>query len=483
MLFMGIDVGTQGVRIIVVDELGNIIAGSSRSFSTLNIANEPNKFEQRSDDWWDTTVHSIQECLSLLSIKGHEAEEIIAISIDGTSGTIVPLDKSNRPLCNAIMYNDMRAAKQVEEVHNKLQRLESKLGLYFNASFSLPKIVWILENWPEIYEQTNMFAHQTDYIVGKLSGEYSVSDYSSSLKTGYDLFEDQWPSSISELGIETSKLPKIVAPGSYIGQVSIQTSKLLGLSPKTKIVGGSTDGYASALAAGAVGIGDWASIIGTTLVLKGVTKDLIIDPTGSSYSHKLPSGYWMLGGASNIGGRCLNNNFEKSSFSEYNKTVDQISPTGLICYPLTGMGERFPFVDPLAEFYISRDVENKQILYAALMEGVGFGEKLAFERMVNLGCPVGNVIYTAGGACRSQEWLRIRASILNRQLKVPMVVDAAMGSAILASSEYFGSLEQAAARIIHIDKIIDPVREKVEKFEELYQLFYLECQKRYRLGW
>lgn len=482
MLFMGIDIGTQGVRTVIVNEKGDVLASEASAFKNINIAQQSGYYEQNPDDWWLATVQTVKACTGQIVIRGLSAEDISTISVDGTSGTIVPLDTEYKPLCNAFMYNDMRASAEALQVHEAFSELEKRQGFRFNASFSLPRILWIRGNLPEIYSKTRVFAHQADYIVGRLCGEYCVSDYSNALKTGYDLVNDRWPDELERLGLERGKLPVIVPPGSLISRVSGKTAEQLGLSGITQVVGGSTDGYASALAAGAVRVGDWASIIGTTLVLKGITEKLVIDPAGSGYSHKLPSGAWMFGGASNIGGRCLNNRFEKAEFNLYNKTVDELSPTGVLCYPLTGKGERFPFVDPEAVEFIVGNAEDRKVLYTALMEGVGFAERLAFERMESLGCRVGSGIFTSGGACRSEEWLRIRASILNRQLKVPAVVDAAMGSAILAASSYFGSLEAAAAALINIEKIVDPVHEKVQRFDELYGRFYEECRKRYRLG-
>ena len=113
------------------------------------------------------------------------------------------------------------------------------------------------------------------------------------------------------------------------------------------------------------------------------------------------------------------------------------------------------------------------------MEGVGFAEKLAFDRMAKLDCPVGEVICTTGGACRSDLWLRIRASILNRQLKVPRVVDAAMGSALLAASERMGSLSDAAEQMIGYANAVDPDPALVAPYEDIYGQFLEDVRRNY----
>lgn len=481
MLFMGLDVGTQGVRCVVVDEVGGVRAAHSVAFDRINIADTPGWYEQSPGDWEAAIEVAITRSVAMLKEGGLSPEDVASVSIDGTSGTIVPLDADNRPLCAALMYNDPRAQGEAIETGIFMHEYEHKLGLTFNASFSLPRILWVMRNRPDIYDKTRVFAHQADYAVGLLCGEYAVSDYSNALKTGYDLIDGRWPDVLHDaLGLALDKLPRIVRPGAPIAPITKAAAARLGLSPRTMVTGGSTDGYASALAAGAVRAGNWASIIGTTFVLKGVTERLIIDENGSSYSHMLPDGSWMLGGASNIGGRCLNAARGDRPFDELNRAAEALVPTGARCYPLTGRGERFPFVDPEAEAFYRGDILHGK-LYPALMEGVAFAERLAFERMQALGGTIGPTICAAGGACRSDLWLRIRASVLNRPLAVPAVVDAAMGSALLAALGHFGTLEGAARAMIRYERSVDPVEAWTRQYDETYAQFREDCARLYKL--
>ena len=480
MLYMGIDVGTQGVRCVVSNEAGRIEAAKSVPFERLNIATTQGWYEQSPADWQAAAETAIADCMRQLCAAGRSADEVLAISIDGTSGTIVPLDGGHRPLTNGIMYNDPRASAQAARVHAALAAQEKKLGYKFGASFSLPRVLWVMENLPEVYEKTAVFAHQADYVAGLLCGEYAVSDYSNALKTGYDLIDGEWPASFAALGLDIGKLPRIARPGEPVARVTREAADRLGLSTRTWVSGGSTDGYASALAAGAVRTGSWASIIGTTFVLKGVTRALVIDPNGSSYSHLLPSGEWLLGGASNIGGRALNACAAGRDFEQLNAESEGLIPTGVRCYPLPGRGERFPFVKPDCDPFYIGDVFGGR-LYPAVMEGVGFAEKLAYDHMLALGCPVGDVIYTTGGACKSDLWLRIRASILNRQLKVPEVVDAAMGSALLAASGELGGLDRAAEAMIRYVKAVDPDPALIAPYADIYARFAEDIHKLYRV--
>lgn len=481
MLFLGVDVGTQGVRCAVADEDGRPRAGHAVAFARMNLAQAPDRYEQSPADWWDAAAECIAACCQSLRAEGLSGEEIAAISIDGTSGTIAPLDENFQPLTDALMYNDPRARDQAARVHAAMGAHEAKMGFAFNASFSLPRILWLLENEPEVCERTRVFAHQADTIAGRLCGEYCVSDFSNALKTGYDLIAGRWPREIAALGLDEAKLPRVVAPGAPIAHVTKEAARALGLSPRALVVGGSTDGYASALAAGAIRPGDWASIIGTTFVLKGVTEKLVIDPGGGSYSHRLPSGAWLLGGASNLGGRCLNAVADPKDFARLDGESEKLIPTGARCYPLTGVGERFPFVDYKAQpFYIGDILGGK--LYPALMEGVGFAERLAISRMEALGLSVGEKIFTTGGACKSDLWLKIRAAILNRRLLLPAQVDAAMGSAILAASNHYGSLEKASDAMLRIAKHVDPDQRLADRYAEIYAQFAQDCARMYEMG-
>ena len=478
MLYMGIDVGTQGVRCVVSDASGAIAAAKSVPFETLNVANTPGWQEQDPGAWRRAAEEAISACTAKLRDAGHGPEAIAAISIDGTSGTILALDAAHRPLTNGIMYNDPRAGAQAARLRAALADQEKRLGYAIGASFSLSRVLWLVENRPEICEKTAVFAHQADYVAGLLCGEYAVSDYSNALKTGYDLLDGRWPGGLSALGIDPGRLPQIVRPGAPIARVTRAAAERLGLSTGTWVTGGSTDGYASALAAGAVRPGDWASIIGTTFVLKGVTEQLIIDPNGSSYSHRLPTGAWLLGGASNIGGRTLNGVTGGRPFQALDAEAEQLIPTGARCYPLPGAGERFPFVDPDCEPFYVGDITGGR-LYPAIMEGVGFAERLAFDHMAALGCRVGDTICTTGGACRSPLWLKIRAAILNRRLKVPAVVDAAMGSALLAASSDMGGLNDAAAAMLRFEREVEPDPALAERYLEIYGRFLEDIEKLY----
>lgn len=466
--FIGIDIGTQGVRGVVVTEAGEVLDSCRESFADINLAQRPGRQEQNPADWW----RAAQAVLRKLS---ETPAEIAAIALDGTSGTILPLDAHNMPLTNAIMYNDTRARRQAERLTDAARSHEQRHGYHFNAAYALPKILWCQENGIP----ASRYVHQTDYIVGKLTGIYDRTDMSNALKTGFDLIDERWPDFVTER-VPLATLPAVLPCGRLLGSVSAEGAAATGLAKGTPVCAGATDGYASSLAACASQPGDWASIIGTTLTIKGVTKELIKDPSGVVYSHKHPQGWWMPGGASNVGGRCLNVWFGGENFERLNRAGARLEPTGALVYPLLTPGERFPFVqgDFCGFSSLPAEQTDEEKRYLATLEGVGYVERMCYAHLASLGAAVSDEIYTTGGGCRSELWLETRASILNRTLKVPASTDAAMGSAMLAASSlHFKDLSEAVKHMGRIRATISPDARKAAIYDELYESFVYETKR------
>jgi len=452
MIFVGIDVGTQGVRGIAADENGRILAGAHREYKNVNLAPEdkvPEGWrEQDPDDWWDAVCAVLDDMDKHIDIRKADT-----ICVDGTSGTIAAIDENGNPVCNALMYNDARG----------------------NGGKGIPKIIWLREHGADGHRiGAHRFVHQADFIVGRLTGNFGVTDWSNALKSGYDVRGEKF-STEARLAFSTDgrtdsdTIPEVVPVGTPIGKWNDVT-----------VVAGASDGYMSAVATCAVKPGEWASIIGTTLVLKGVTKNYIEDPTGCVYCHKHPQGYWMPGGASNVGARCINEWFipseadAQSVLRILNSKVSDDTPTGMLEYPLLAPGERFPFLDKNFRGF------GEHSNYTAVIEGISYVERLCFEKLEELGCDVGDVIYATGGACKSDEWLRLRANILGKSIKVPEVTDAAIGGAMLgAAAVHYGSLAEAADHMGRFAKIVEPHAAETDRhrYDEIYASFKAKIEK------
>jgi D-ribulokinase len=441
-------------------------------------------FEQNAEEWWHATCIMLSQIGERLAVAGVAPEAVKALCVAGTSGTFVPLDSSHRPLRPALMYSDSRAVAEVHRCNSVLSDLTAKLGYRFNASFTLPKLLWLYEHEPGIWARTALIAHQVDYIVGRLTDVWGVSDYTNALKIGYDLLTERYPPHIaSGLGLSLERLPQIVPPGTPIGTLVPSVATALRLSPRVLVVADLTDGCASQFAAGTTEPGEWVSSLGTTLTIKGVSTELVKDPQGRIYCHRHPEGGWLPGGASNTGGEALAHRFPDADLAAYDTRAAALVPTSMLAYPLVRHGERFPFVVPDVKGFIFGESDLVQLhpdlVYTAFLEGVALLERLAYEVVTDLGAPVVGPIRTVGGAARSQLWLRIRASVCNRPFIIPVVADAAMGAAALAAAgRLHPDLRSATQAMVSSSNVVTPDPGWVPVYEERYARFKDELRAR-----
>jgi sugar (pentulose or hexulose) kinase len=466
LVFIGADVGSQGVRVMALDDQGELLASDAVTFELSGT-----REEQSPAEWW----RALTGCLSQIvhDLKGlHTAIAIEALTVTSTSGTMIALDDRNEPLSSALMYSDPRPKLEAEACTLAAQG-DACAYTTFHASSGLPKILWFGNQYPHLIEQTKRWVHAADYLIGKLSGVWGVTDYTNCLKTGYDLLRDRWPSYITEkLGIPAEWLPAVVAPGTLLGTISQEASQLTGLPAHVRIVAGMTDGCASQIASGAIRPGDWNTTIGTTMVVKGVTKQPIIDPLGRLYNHKHPQGFWMPGGASNTGADWVSYDYQGADLAVLNQRAGEMTPTPWVSYPLAQKGERFPFVAEQARGFEPQGLTPEQ-QFAARMEGVAYLERLSYDIIEDLSGERVSAIYTAGGASNSQVWLQIRSSVSRKPIQKMHHTEGAAGAAVLAASQTrFSSIEEAGSVMIRPELIVEPANASIcERYEERYQQF------------
>ncbi|HEY4149194.1 MAG TPA: FGGY family carbohydrate kinase, partial [Chitinophagaceae bacterium] len=191
--FIGIDIGTQGARVALLDSRGGLVAQKEEGFPLSQQSRE----EQSPQGWWQSCSHSLQalvkEATPLIDLQ-----QIKAISVTSTSGTILPLDKNNVPMHPAIMYSDNRSAPEALLCRKIAIAAGTRGYTAFNASSGLPKLLWFLHMYPGKIPGLGRFVHAADYILGKLCGRYDITDYTNALKSGYDVHDYTWPSYISE---------------------------------------------------------------------------------------------------------------------------------------------------------------------------------------------------------------------------------------------------------------------------------------------
>ncbi len=470
--FIGIDVGTQGVRASLVAETGAVLGEASRKFTLT----PDSRMEQSPADWWHRTVEVMDELHVIRQAQG-DTFHIAAIGVDSTSGTVIPLDRANRPLHPAIMYSDPRSAAAGRTAKALAERHISRGYTGFNASSGLSKMVWFVETYPEKVAGIHRWIHASDYITGMLCGRFDVTDYTNALKSGFDVARLRWPDYLTaELPLQRGWFQEVVPSGTPVAGLHNTWARRWGI-PRAQVVAGMTDGCASQVASGAVSPGEWNTTIGTTLVIKGVTEQAIHDPEGRLYSHRHPDGYWMPGGASNTGADWITTDFG-TDLQPLDAAAAGLIPTGLLAWPLKQTGERFPFVAPDAQGFMPAGVSPAQ-RFAACMEGVAFIERMAYELIGQLSGECVAAVYTAGGGSNSDTWLRIRANVLGCPIYKCRNANGAVGAAIGAASKTrFSAMAEAARSMTAVEREVLPEPAMAHRYEEAYRRFVAEMKER-----
>jgi len=378
------------------------------------------------------------------------------------------LDPAGEPIGTALMYNDARATTESARANEAGSSFLRKAGYRFQPGFGLPKMLWLAEHRPADFDRAAHVAHPADYLAARLGAELGVTDTSNVLKSGFDLLEHSWPGFVTEsFNIPSEKLPRVVKSGQIVGRVSGAAAAETGLPAGTRIVAGATDGTAAFLSSGAVQEGDWNSTLGTTLVLRGISRKLVKDAKGRLYCHTHPDGHWLPGAASNVGGECLARLFRSSSLAALDRTVGRSIPNDLLVYPLVRRGERFPFVNASATGFVIGQPGSDAEKYAAYLEAVALVERWALELMAQLGAPTGGNLFASGGAIRSDTWLQLRADVLGRPLHVSARAESAVGSAVLAAAgTAFDSVSQAVQQMIRADRSFTPRPSHAQYFKD-----------------
>ena len=478
-LLIGIDVGTGGVRALAVTDSGTVTAQASVPFDAAVLAPQEGRHEQPPRAWWEAVCRATATLMENLSSAGISPRTLAALSVDGTSGTLVALDAAGAPLRPAIMYNDPRSADEAGQINASAEDFCHKLGYQFKSSFALAKIAWLKNHEAATFEKTARFVHQADYVLGRLTGRPPASDYSNALKTGYDLVDERWPAWIDELLGVVDRLPPVVAPGTKVGTVCAQAARETGLPEGLAVVTGASDGTAACLASGVRRPGDYNTTLGTTLVFKGISPRICRHPDGLVYCHKLPGGLWLPGAASNTGCEWIGTMFAGADIPAMDAAAESRLPSEVLAYPLVRTGERFPFLSDSAEGFLLPEPDNPTDRYAGCLQGVALLERLAYDVLDGVAGTSGGEVFSTGGGSRSDAWMQCRADATGRVIHRSTCGESAFGSAVLAAAgSVFDGLAGAIQHMVHVQKTFTPNPRRTERYTQLYERFRAELQKR-----
>lgn len=427
---IGLDVGTSGVRGVLLDADGRHRATASRALEPAGIRRDAGLHEQDPEHWWNALQGVLAELAAAL------AGEPAAIAVDGTSGTLLAIDEHGRPVRPALMYDDRRAAPVVP----RLGRLAPPEAAVHSASSSAAKLLWLRDETG--LSGVRGVLHPAEWLTGRLRGHLDRMDENNALKLGYDVVQRRWPEwLLRELGPDAGLLPEVVPAGTPLGPVDPGLAAGLGLNPASRVVAGTTDSVAGFLAAG---IGDTVTgvtSLGSTLALKQLSPQPLFAPQLGVYSHRLGD-RWLAGGASHSGGAVLQQFFDNAALERLDTALDPDHDSGLDYLPLPGPGERFPVNDPDLQPRMEPRPPDDARFLQGLFEGIARIERDGYARLRELGAPELKHVVTLGGGARSAAWTRIRARILGLEVSTAADDEAAAGTAALAQGTALARLQE-----------------------------------------
>jgi sugar (pentulose or hexulose) kinase len=414
-LALGIDVGTSGVRVAAIDQAG-LVVGSAASAMPAPLR-DGFRITQDPAVWG----RALDEAMARLA-AAVDLARIGALAVDGTSGTLVAIDESGRPVAAGSLYNDRADDATVATVG----RVASVRAAVHGATSPLARAARLQRE-----AGVARIIHQADWIAGQFSGRFDISDESNTLKTGYDPIARAWPDWIAAAGVEPDRLPAVVPAGTAVGEVTAEAVRRFGVPAGAVVVAGATDGCAAFLATGASKPGEAVTSLGSTLVLKLASEQPLFAPEYGLYSHRIGD-MWLAGGASNTGGAVLAQFFTPEAIRDISRRIDPGVATGLDYYPLVAPGERFPINDPALAPRMTPRPADDAVFLQALLEGIANIETLGYRRLAELGGPKLTSVATVGGGAANEAWGRIRATALGVRLRMPESDEAAVGVARLA---------------------------------------------------
>lgn len=486
---MGIDIGTSGTKTVLFDTEGRVVGSAFEEYPLSQP--RPGWAEQDPEDWWRAVRESIRRVLNETQVA---PGKVRGIGLSGQMHGAVLLDRGYKVLRPAIIWCDQRSARQCEWIEDKIGK-ERLIDLTCNPAltgFTAPKVLWVRDNEPRIFDAIRKILLPKDYIRFKLTGEFAseVSDASGTLF--FDVKGRKWSDEVlSELGIARELLPEVFESPVVSGKVTAKVAEETGLAEGTPVVGGGGDQAAGAVGNGIVESGVISSTIGTSGVVFAFSSGVKIDPKGRvhTFCHAVP-GRWHVMGVTQGAGlsyRWFRDNFasaereigEATGIDPYDllgREAERVAPgcEGLIFLPYL-MGERTPHLDPNAKgvFFGLTARHTRSHVIRSIMEGVIYSLRDSLEILKELGVPVSQVRASGGGA-RSQLWRQMQADIFNSEIVTINATEGpAFGVALLAGvgTGVYNSVEEACAATIKVVTRLTPLKENVKRYDEYYEVY------------
>ena len=481
-LLLGIDYGTGGCKVTVLDETGRFVGEASTEFTTYH--EHPGWSEQEPADWWTALCESLKK----LSEKGVDLKCVAALALDGSTHNAVLLDAAMKPVRRTIMWTDQRATAECEAL--KAGSGEKVFSTCFQnpaPTWTLPQMMWLKTNEPEVLKKTEHVLFVKDYVRYLLTGK-AATDYIEAQGTlFFDMRKMAWDPELVELsGLRMSAMPEIIKPTDVVGTVSKDAAAATGLPESCAVVCGSSDSAVEDYGAGAVEPGDLILKLATAGNVNSMTAAPHPHPKTLTYSHIVPD-MWYSVSATNAAALCMR--WLRDSFyatcnpqpatRNLYQVMDEeaqsspIGANGVFFHPYL-QGERCPYWDSnlRASFTGVSISSTRGDFCRALMEGVAFSLRDCYRTLEEMRLPV-NRIFLIGGGARSRLWSEIVCNVFNRPVAVPTPGDASFGACLLAGTGIgvFADVKEAVAKCLHVDRTIEPDPKAALEYDHLFACY------------
>ena len=476
MNYIGVDLGTSSVKLLLMDKGGQILNTVSCEY--------PIEFpksgwsEQNPYDWYDATIKGIKKLL-----KGFDKKSVAGLSFGGQMHGLVILDDKDDVIRPAILWNDGRTIKECNYLNNTIGR--DKLSLYTAniafAGFTAPKILWLRNNEEDNFNRIKKIMLPKDYLAYRLTGEFStdVSDASGTLL--FDVSKRDWSDEMLKIcGITRDVMPHIYESYEEIGHIKKEVASQLGLGEDVIVAAGAGDNAAAAIGTGTIGDGNCNISLGTSGTVFISSKNFRVDENNALHSFAHADGAYHLMGcmlsAASCNGWWMDKILKTKEYSkeQENISADMLGNNHVYFLPYL-MGERSPHNDPKARgVFVGMSMDStRDDLTLAVLEGVAYGLKDSIEVAKRLGINITETKICGGGA-KSDLWCNILSNVLGiNVLKLAIEEGPSMGACILAmvANGEYSSVKEAVDKIVTVSSVIKPDEKITKRYEARYKEF------------
>jgi ribulokinase len=480
---IGIDGGTEGLRVGIFDESGTPLVFVRNTYAT-NFS-RPGWAEQDPEDWWGATVAGITTALSKI---GAESKDIASICIGATSCTLVCLDGAGNVLRPAILWMDVRAEEEARFIANSgSPSLRLSGETQASAEWLPSKALWLSKHEPEIYDKTEWLAEYCDYLTWRLTGERVASQNTAAIRAYFDIENEGWDHQLyTMLGLPdlVDKLPSTVLPmGTRVGPLCAFAQRELGLDASVSVVVGGADAFVAQVGLGVVNTGSLALITGSShLLLLQSEKRVHGEGTWGAYPSAVIDGQYTVEGGQTSSGSMLSwykrltqsEQVDVEFFHSLTLLASELPPgsDGLIVLDHF-QGNRTPYVDAASRgVIVGLSLSHKrEHIFRAMIESICFGTESTMRKFREQGHQIERVV-AAGGAINSSLWMQLHSDISNVPIHITKVPEAAsLGPAVLGAvgSGTYPSIAEAVSCMVKEDRVIYPDTQN----HSLYEPFFL----------